>query len=287
MPQDNHQTEEFLNNEYNPRLRVPDHLSVMHGWKKKSAQARKHSDCELDARYGEEKNETIDIFYPSVRGDAPVLFFIHGGYWRGLDKGDFSFLAPPFTESGAAVFMPNYALAPSVSIAQITDQVAGALEWTYLNAGEYGCNPDRIFIAGHSAGAHLAVMMMTSGRKSGRGIPLSQIVKGCAAVSGIYDLSPLVYTGFLKDDLKLDEKTAAEVSPVNMRPAGGAPLYTCVGGSESGEFLRQTAMLREKWKEVLKGDIPMPGYNHFNIVDAVSDPGSPLFKVIHEMLSSL
>ena len=196
MPQDTHQTEEFLNNEYNPRLRVPDHLSVMQGWKKKSSHARKHSDCELDIRYGEDKNGTIDIFFPRIREDSPLLFFIHGGYWRGLDKGDFSFLAPPFTETGASVFMPNYALAPSVSISRITDQVAEALEWTYLNAGKYGGNPDRIFIAGHSAGAHLAVMMMTEGRKGSRGIPLNQIVKGCVAISGIYDLAPLVYAGF-------------------------------------------------------------------------------------------
>ena len=283
---------DFYNAEYNPRLRASDHQAVMQGWKQKSALARSQVKCSIDLRYGAGDGETIDVF-PAVSGlkagkdnssGTPVLVFIHGGYWRGLDKSDFSFLAPPFADKAAAVFMPNYALAPRVSIEHIVEQTAASVEWIYENAGLYGGDPERIFISGHSAGGHLAAMMMIRGRPGRKGTPLSRIIKGGLSISGIYDLSPLIHAGFLKDDLKLDDARAAALSPVNYEPSGTALFQTCVGGDESEEFHRQNKMIREKWHKIFAGDIPMPGCSHFSIMDEAANPQSLLFKGLENMI---
>src|SRR3954468_17521392 len=114
---------------YNNRERVPDHPAILARWADDSAHARAQGPCELDIAYGALAGERLDVF-PAPSGDAPVLVFIHGGYWRSLDKADHSFVAPAFTRHGACVVVPNYTLCPAVTIPQITMQVARAVAWT-------------------------------------------------------------------------------------------------------------------------------------------------------------
>ena len=111
-------------------------------------------------RYGPGTNETLDI-YPTPAANAPVLVFIHGGYWRSSDKSLHGFLAPAFNADGALVMIPNYALCPAVGIEHIALQLARCLAWVHRHAALYGGNPSRIVVAGHSAGAHLAAMSLT------------------------------------------------------------------------------------------------------------------------------
>ena len=109
--------------------RVPDSVQHLQRWAAQSAEVRRSHDCALDIAYGDQPGERLDVF-PAGHPGAPVLVFIHGGYWRALDKSDHSFVAPAFTRDGACVVIPNYALCPAVTVPQITLQVARAVAWT-------------------------------------------------------------------------------------------------------------------------------------------------------------
>ncbi len=112
----------WLERMYNNRALVPDHMDYLQRWAQDSAQVRANVPCVLDVAYGAEAGETLDIF-PSVRpgaAGAPVLVFIHGGYWRSLDKSDHSFIAPPFTQAGCCVVVVNYALCPGTPESPVT-----------------------------------------------------------------------------------------------------------------------------------------------------------------------
>ena len=113
---------------------------ILAHWAEASALSRANSDCQLDLRYGEGPFESLDLF-AAPRPGAPVLVFIHGGYWRSLDKSDFSFIAPAFNAAGAMVVVPNYALCPAVSIEQITWQMVHALQWVWRHAAEHRRRP--------------------------------------------------------------------------------------------------------------------------------------------------
>ena len=152
----------WLDREYNNRALVPEHVDIFARWARDSAVARQAPGALIDVPYGSGAGEMLDIF-PAEGGGAapaPVLFFIHGGWWRSLDKADHSFVAPPFTRKGACVVMPNYALCPAVTIPHITLQMVQALAWTFRHIAAHGGDPRRITVIGHSAGGHLASMLM-------------------------------------------------------------------------------------------------------------------------------
>jgi arylformamidase len=266
----------FYAREYNNRDLVPEHPQFFARWQQGSADARAKLDGYLGRRYGSAPGETIDLF-PARKGGGACLLFIHGGYWRSLDKSDFSFLAPAWVDAGVSVAVVNYDLCPKVSIETIVRQMLNAARWLWLHAGDYGIDERRLFVSGHSAGGHLTAMLMAAlWPIFDRRLP-ADLFKGGLAISGIYDLRPLVAVPWLNADLRLDEAQARKLSPAFLPPATRAPLMTCVGGGESSEFLRQNALLGERWRAVLAGDIGMPGRNHFSVVDGLADPGSPLY----------
>jgi arylformamidase len=210
--------------------------------------------------------------------------FIHGGYWRSLDKRDFSFLAPAWVDAGVSLVVVNYDLCPKVSIERIVQQMLAASVWLYRHAEQYGMDEDRIYVSGHSAGGHLAAMLLAAlWPVMDRSLPRN-LVKGALAVSGVYDLRPLVQVDWLQGDLRLDEATALKLSPAFLPPATRAPLALAVGGLESSEFKRQNALLAQRWKSVLAGDVPMPGKDHFTVVDGLADPSSPLFAATRRLM---
>jgi arylformamidase len=267
----------FLSREYNNRALVPEHPQFFARWAEDSARARARMTCHLDLRYGEMPGETLDLF-PARKGDGTCLMFIHGGYWRSLDKKDFSFLAPSWVDAGVSLAVANYDLCPSVAIADIVQEMLRASRWLWLHAEDYGMDQDRLYVSGHSAGGHLTAMMMCAQWPVFDSRLPRDLWKGGLAISGLYDLRPLPHVDFLQPDLRLDEKSALRVSPAFMPTATRAPVMTCVGGEESGEFHRQNALLGERWKSAFAGDIPMPGKNHFSVVDAFADQSSALFQ---------
>lgn len=261
----------WLNVQYDNRARVPDHGRIFERWSRDSAIARERSSRRLDVAYGDSPAETLDIF-PSPRADAPVLVFVHGGWWRAFDKRDHSFVAPPFTREGAMVVVPNYALAPSVTIETIALQMARALAWVWRHAALYGGNPERIVVAGHSAGGHLTAMLLSCRWKAiGADLP-DRLVSGGVSISGVFDLEPLRQTPLLKADLRLDASSVRRLSPASF-PAPVGPLYATVGALESEEFLRQNQLIRDAWGE---GAVPIcesiAGANHFDVLDDLIEP---------------
>jgi len=266
----------FYSREYNNRELVPDNEKWVERWLRDSERARATMSCSLDQRYGDSPNETMDIF-PARKGDGSCMMFIHGGYWRSRDKQDFSFLAPAWVDAGVSLALVNYGLCPAVTVEEIVRQMLRASRWLWLHAEEYGMDEDRLYVSGHSAGGHLTAMMMAAVWPAfDRRLP-KDLFKGGLAISGIYDLRPLVLANWLNADLRLDEETALKLSPAYLPPATRGPVMTCVGGAESSEFRRQNALLGERWRGVVAGDIPMPGAHHFSVLDGLGTQSSALF----------
>lgn len=268
---------DFYSREYNNRELVPEHPQYFARWAESSARARRTMTCELGLRYGEKPGETIDLF-PARKGDGTCMMFIHGGYWRSLDKNDFSFLAPAWVDAGVSLAVVNYDLCPKVSIEEIVRQMLRASRWLYLNAEEHGMDQDRLYVSGHSAGGHLTAMLMCALWPVFDARLPRDLFKGGLAISGIYDMRPLIGIDWLQADLRLDNAAALKTSPVFLSPATRAPIMTCVGGRESSEFRRQNALIAERWRAAFAGDVAMPEGHHFSVVDGLAEPGSALFS---------
>jgi arylformamidase len=266
----------FLSRAYNNRELVPEHPQFFARWGEASARARSTMTCQLDLAYGEMPGEKLDLF-PARKGDGTCLLFIHGGYWRALDKKDHSFLAPAWVGAGVSLAVVNYDLCPRVTVGEIVQQMLRASRWLWLHAEDYGMDQDRLYVGGHSAGGHLTAMLMSALWPAfDRALP-KDLFKGGLAISGLYDLRPLLEVEWLNADLRLDAESALKLSPAFLPPATRAPLMTCVGGDESSEFLRQNELLGSRWRGVLAGDVAMPGRNHFSVLDGLAEPGSALF----------
>jgi arylformamidase len=277
---------DYYAQQYNARAAIPDHPRIFTRWLKDSAHVRRTNAALFDLAYGEADGERLD-FFPASRSDAPLLVFIHGGWWRSLDKSDFSFIAPAYTRAGFNVALTNYTLAPQASIADIVRQQLHALAWLYRRAEQYDFDRERIVVAGHSAGAHLAAMMLAAIWPAyGDDLP-ADLVKAGILMSGIYDMEPVRHAEFVNIDLKLAEHDIAPLSPAQMPQAHAAPLITAVGGLESDEFKRQTALIAQTWRAHHRADIALPDANHLTICDAFADSGHPLHKATVELLSAV
>ena len=274
----------WLDAEYNNRARVADHAQVLGRWAQASALVRGQRGTHLDVAYGTGVGETLDIFLTAAP-KAPVLVFLHGGYWRSLDKSDHSFIAPSFTADGALVVLPNYALCPAVSVEHILLQAAAAVAWVWRHAVQFGGDPSRIALVGHSAGGHLATMLLSCRwRELAADLPL-QPVAGALSISGLYDLEPLRHTPFLQADLRLTPAAVARLSPAFFPRPKSAKLYAAVGLDESAEFRRQTALIRDVWGPTA---VPvcetLPAVNHFTVLAGLADPAGRLHELALRLL---
>jgi arylformamidase len=187
-------------------------------------------------------------------------------------------------QHGVALALPNYGLAPATPIEEIVRQQLKALAWLYRNGDRHGFDPERIVVGGHSAGGHLTAMMMAALWPTYAADLPPTLVKAGLAISGIYDLEPLLEAPFVNVDLHLDAQRARVLSPIHLPPATSAPLVTAVGALESSEFQRQTALIGRAWKEVVARNIPIPGCNHLTVVDQLANPASPLFDAALELV---
>jgi arylformamidase len=216
-----------------------------------------------------------------VRSRGPskaTLMFIHGGYWRALDKRFYNFLAPAFTDAGVTFANVNYALCPTVTIEELVRQVLQAGAWLHRNASNFGGDPRRLYVTGNSAGGHLTAMMLAALWPVFSPDLPPKVFQAGLTISGVHDLRPLAGAQFLKPQVNFDLAVARRCSPVLMPPATDAKLWTSVGGAEPQAFHDQNAAIGKAWKSVFAGDIKMPSENHFSIIERLGEPAGPLFK---------
>lgn len=275
----------YLDSLYNNRAAVPDFQGYLDRWSERSELTRRslNDRVEKDVPYGDDIMETMDVFSPSGESQA-LLMFIHGGYWRSLDKKQHAFVAAPFVNAGVTVASINYSLCPAVSMEHIVRQMIAASVFLYRNASDYGVSRKRMYVAGHSAGGHLAAMALAcQWPRVASGLP-QKLFQGALSISGLYDLRVLLRIPSINDDLRMNAESALALSPALMRPATNAPLYIAVGGREIGGFKDQHRIIAQSWPEHIGADLPCPSDNHFSILDTFADPQSDLFKASLRMM---
>ena len=269
---------DFLEREYNPRVQVPQFAEIFARWKESARKTRESLECRLDIPYGPAAAETLD-FFPAATPSARLLIFIHGGYWRALDKADFSWVASPYVAAGIAVAVVNYGLAPKTPVPEIVNQMRRACAWLYGNAESLGVDRARIFCSGHSAGGHLTAMMLATDWPALSPTLPKRLIAGAFTVSGVFDLQPLTHAEFVAKDLSLDEAGARAVSPAYLPLRNEAPLLIALGALESNEFHRQSQLMPAHWPSIISaGVLDVPGRNHLSVCDALAEPGNVLFE---------
>jgi arylformamidase len=227
---------------YNNRAAVPEHPYWFARFAERTRSAIEQLRPALDVRFGPGPLETLDLYVPKTNTRGTLLF-IHGGYWRGLDKSEHGFVAPVFVDEGYAVAVVNYDLCPTVTIATIVEECRHAVSWLVREGPVRGA-PAPLVIGGHSAGGHLAAMMFATDW-AGQGFVQVPFAGGFS-LSGVHDLEPLVqFSG--NADFRLDAPEARRLSPVHLRATTDAPLLVAVGANETSEFVRQTDILWDAW----------------------------------------
>jgi len=274
-----------LDRQLNLRARWPEHPQYFERWATDSAAARARVGGDLDVAYGTDPSETLDFFPARGGTPAPLLAFIHGGYWQALDKGDYSYMAPAFVEDGVAFASLNYGLAPATKIGSMIVQVRRALAWLYRHAGALGIDGSRIVVAGHSAGGHLAAMAAaTDWPALEAGLPAG-LLAGAVPISGVYDLEP-IRLSYNNKVLGIAAGEAAPWSPLRHLPARAVPMVLAVGSEETGEFLRQQAeyVTALTARGLAVREVDMTGRNHFSAVDALAERGHALHDAVQQLL---
>jgi len=265
---------------FSNRARWPNFADHFARWQKAGRDALQAPGWSLDVPYGPGPRQVLDLIRPPAMAArrTPLFAFIHGGYWQSLDKADVRGPGPAFAARGIAYATLEYALCPNVTLSAIVGQMRAALAFLWREAPRFGCDPDRIYVGGHSAGGHLAAMLASD---PSLGVP----IKGFFSVSGVYDLAP-IRRSYLQPVLRLTEREVATLSPVRRKPNPGTNLWLTVGGDELDGFVGQQAELAQRWRRA--GDsiveIPAPKLGHFDIVDQIGNFRHPIGKAALAMI---
>ena len=252
--------------EYNNRARVPENPAIIAGWSRDAATYREARPPKVIA-YGTGERNRIGLF--AGDGTGPIVVFIHGGYWQALDGSFFSHLAAGLNAHGIDVAVPSYDLCPVVSIADIIGEMRAAMR-------ELSKLGRPLVVSGHSAGGHLAACMLATDWRA-FDAALADLVPAAYAISGLFDLRPLVTTS-INTALKLDDVSAQAVSPLLWPAPSRGTLDAVVGGDESAEYLRQSRTIVDAWSAagIATQFATIPNANHFTAIAPLADPSSPM-----------
>ena len=259
---------------YNNRAAVADSAAIIARWQEASARFRASHPGRLDLAYGDSPRERLDLFL-AAEPNAPTFAFVHGGYWQMNDKEGFAFLPPGVLAQGVNVALIEYTLAPQARMDRIVAEVRRAAAWLAEHLGDFGADPGRLYVGGHSAGGHLTAMAMTLNP-----------VRGGLAISGLYDLEPIRLC-YLNDKLGLDPAEAARNSPMLHLPAMAGRLVVAYGTAELPELCRQSVEYARLWAEAgLPGEVlPVDGADHFTVLDTLADPNGTLAAALARLVA--
>ncbi len=263
-----------LEAEYNNRARVPDHGAVQDRLARLSEEVRRAagSAAELDRSYGSGERQKYDLFKPkSGGGNVAALVYIHGGYWQRGDRKGNSFVARELNARGITVAVPSYSLCPAVAVMDIVAELRSCVK------AVHDATKQRIVVAGHSAGGHLAAAMLATDWSRVAGAP-ADLVKAAYSISGVFDLSPLITTS-INEGLKLDVAKAREASVTGWpTPPKDRTFVAGVGGDESQELIRQSLAIAGAWSRAgVKAEcVIVPATNHFTVVEELTRPDSAM-----------
>jgi arylformamidase len=228
--------------------------------------------------YGSADIEKVDIF-SSKRPNAPVCIFIHGGAWRVGSAKDWGFLAEPYVNTGTHFVIPDFAPVTELggSLLAMEQQVRRAIQWVQDKADTFGGNPERVYLSGHSSGAHLAAAAITR-------LP-EGVVRGALLVSGMYDLrGPRLSAR--SSYVKFDDRIEDELSPQRHIDKIRVPVVIAYSNLDTPEFQRQSrdfiASLRAAGKPVR--EIVGDAYNHFEFIETLANPYGVLGHAALEMM---
>jgi len=279
--------QDALDREYSPSSCIDDLDVYLDEYARTSKAAKsdalKGNACDADQRYGPGAEETLDLFLPAERGSAPLHVFIHGGYWQLLSKDESCFAAPMFQQHGSLFAALNYTLAPQQTLTGIVEENRRAIKWLYQNADDWGFDRERIYLSGHSAGAHLAMMMLQTDWPK-FGLP-HDVIKGVCAVSGVFDLEP-VRLSYVNEVVRMDTGEAECNSPIRHSLTNRCPVILAYGDNETGEFKRQT----DEYESVLQdAGIPVTlseiaDRNHFDVILDLADTNSWLSRQVFSQM---
>ena len=223
--------------------------------------------------YGPGEIEKLDI-YKSSRPDAPIMIYIHGGAWRNGSAKEFAFPAEMFINAGAHYIVPDFAAVQDAggNLMVLADQVRRAVAWVFKNAQSFDGNPGRLYISGHSSGAHLTAVMLVTDWHRKEGLP-ADMIKGGLCISGMYDLKPVRLSARSKY-VHFDDVTEEELSSQRHIQHLNCPVTVAYGTQETPEFQRQgrefAAALKAAGKPVRL--IVGEGFNHFEMQETLGNP---------------
>ncbi|NVO56854.1 alpha/beta hydrolase [Rhodobacteraceae bacterium B1Z28] len=258
-------SQQELEQEYSPSSMIGDDLSpYLASYAALSAQARAGQPVHENLAYGDSPTQVLD-FFPSGDTNAPLHLFIHGGYWQALSQRESAMMALAVTESGQAFATLNYTLAPAARLDQMMVECRQALLWLASHASTLGFDTSRITLSGHSAGAHLAAMIMATSADifAHAGLRIREVI----LISGIFDLEPISLTS-ANDPLQLSPVEIHDLSPGLHLPAPGPRYRVTVAERDTAEFIRQSrhyAELLRKAGHSVSFDL-QKGMHHFDII---------------------
>jgi arylformamidase len=277
-------TQAELDRAYDQRAWAANADEVIGRYASESAKARAQFKHHYAVAYGPYGDETLDIF-PAAQQNAPVHVHVHGGGWRHLTKDQESFLAQTFVPAGASLVVLNFSTIPAVRLPDMMAQARRAIAWLHANAAQYGMDPERIHLSGHSSGAHMAGMLLaTDWPAQGLGLP-ADVIKSGLVISGMYDMRPVMLSA-RSSYVKLSPEEILDLSAVLHLEHVHAPITVAYGSLETPEFQRQAqsfaAALEAAGKPVRL--LFCEGINHFEILELLADAATPLARAALETM---
>jgi arylformamidase len=265
-------SKEDLDRAYNNSLAVTNSSEIVQSWIQSSILAKERLHGDYDIAYGDSKFQSFDFLFAGET--APVIVFLHGGFWQMRSKDDFTFISPPLVEAGFSVAMLGYRLAPLANMNEIIQDVRNGIQAIMAHMKEKNIVSQKLWLLGWSAGAHLISMAQDE-----------DCVLGGTAISGIYDLEPMRHC-YINEKLQLNEDASLKNSPILLQQNTSKPLDIFVGRSELPEMQKQSIDFATYRKSTNAEGVfkNIPEKNHYTIMDELTDKNGEIFKSIKSRL---